>query len=330
MQETPPDIFITNYSMLNIMLMRNREDSIFAKTKEWLEEDTVNNIFHLIVDELHLNRGSSGTELALLLRLVEYRLGLNPGHPQLRILASSASLDPNDNESKKYITDFFGMDFNEHFKIIQEERLEDNLNNEIIEKQLLEQFYLQSKIDNQGESDEQLANKIFGDRFLEEGTNQIKNTILKGFYNNEGKHTFSLTTVNTKLFGNVNDNNAIKGLFKLRAIYDDKKYQDIKGTLPRIRFHLFFKNIDDIYTIAGEKDNIIINSSSTKKEGKKVFQNLYCDECGTLFYGGRRFNSTDKLEMLPISRDYEFMPDLNLDKRPEYLKFNEFVVFLAQ
>ena len=106
-------------------------------------------------------------------------------------------------------------------------------------------------------------------------------------------------------------------MFKLRAIYDDKKFQDIKGTLPRIRFHLFFKNIDDIYTIAGEKDNIIINSSSTKKEGKKVFQNLYCDECGTLFYGGRRFNSTDKLEMLPISRDYELMPDLNIDKRPE-------------
>jgi len=62
MQETPPDIFITNYSMLNIMLMRDREDSVFTKTREWLEEDTENNIFHLIVDELHLNRGSSGTE----------------------------------------------------------------------------------------------------------------------------------------------------------------------------------------------------------------------------------------------------------------------------
>ena len=96
MQETPPDIFITNYSMLNIMLMRNREDSIFVKTKEWLAEDKENNIFHLIVDELHLNRGSSGTELALLLKLVEYRLGLYPGHPQLKVLASSASLDPND------------------------------------------------------------------------------------------------------------------------------------------------------------------------------------------------------------------------------------------
>jgi ATP-dependent helicase YprA (DUF1998 family) len=130
MQETPPDIFITNYSMLNIMLMRDREDSVFTKTREWLEEDKVNNIFHLIVDELHLNRGSSGTELALLLRLVEYRLGLYPGHPQLRILASSASLDPNDEDSKKYITDFFGMDFATNFKIVKEEPIEENKNEE--------------------------------------------------------------------------------------------------------------------------------------------------------------------------------------------------------
>ena len=327
MQETPPDIFITNYSMLNIMLMRNREDSIFVKTKEWLEEDKDNNIFHLIVDELHLNRGSSGTELALLLKLVEYRLGLYPGHHQLRILASSASLDPNDEDSKKYITDFFGMDFTSHFKIVKEERFNEELDQSIIPKELLKNFYSESEQVNQEKSDEELANEIFGNDFLFKKTNQIKNTILKGFENIEGKHTLSLSEVNTKLFGDEYDYTAIKGLLKLRAIYDDKKYIAVKGNLPRIRFHLFFKNVDDLYTIVGEKDQIVLNSSSTKIGGKKVFQTLYCDECGTIFYGGRRFTSNGTLEMLPISREYENMPELNLDKRPEYLKYSEFIVF---
>ena len=327
MQETPPDIFITNYSMLNIMLMRNREDSIFVKTKEWLEEDKDNNIFHLIVDELHLNRGSSGTELALLLKLVEYRLGLYPGHHQLRILASSASLDPNDEDSKKYITDFFGMDFSSHFKIVKEERFNEELDNSIIPAEFLKKFYSESEQVNQEKSDEELANEIFGDDFLLEKTNQIRNTILKGFDNTEGKHTLSLSEVNTKLFGDESDYTAIKGLLKLRAIYDDKKYIAVKGNLPRIRFHLFFKNVDDLYTIVGEKDKIVLNSSSTKIGGKKVFQTLYCDECGTIFYGGRRFTSNGTLEMLPISREYENMPELNLDKRPEYLKYSEFIVF---
>lgn len=325
MQETPPDIFITNYSMLNIMLMRDREDSIFVKTKEWLEDK--NNIFHLIVDELHLNRGSSGTELALLLRLVEYRLGLAPGHPQLRILASSASLDPEDSESKDYITDFFGMDFTEHFKIVKEETVVDSGNEAPISKESLEKFQNLCEQENQIKTDEEIAEDIFGDDFLIKNTNQLKQTLLKGFENNEGKHTFSLSDVNNKLFGDEADFCALKGLLKLRAIYDDEKFDKIKRDLPRIRFHLFFKNVDDLHTVAGEKERIVLNSSKTKIEGKKVFQNLYCDECGTLFYGGRRFDKGKRLEMLPISSEYEKMPDLNLDKRPEYLKFGEFIVF---
>jgi DEAD/DEAH box helicase domain-containing protein len=39
MQETPPDVLITNYSMLNIMLMRTLEVSIFKTTREWLAAD---------------------------------------------------------------------------------------------------------------------------------------------------------------------------------------------------------------------------------------------------------------------------------------------------
>jgi Lhr-like helicase len=327
MQETPPDIFITNYSMLNIMLMRDREDCVFSKTKEWLEEDRENNIFHLIVDELHLNRGSSGTELALLLRLVEYRLGLSPDHPQLRILASSASLDPNNDDSKKYITDFFGIDFNAKFKIVKETRVEENFEDDIIDKELLKKFYEETQKSNQKRTEDELVNEIFGNNFLLTNSNQIKNTILKGFENNESKHTFSLSEVNAKLFGLDSDYTPLKGLLRLRALYDENKYKDIKGNLPRVRFHLFFKNVDDLHTVAGEKNKLILNSSLTKVNGKKVFQNLYCDECGTLFYGGRRFNRNGRLEMLPISREYENMPDLNLDKRPEYLMHNEFIVF---
>ena len=57
MQETPPDIMITNTSMLSTMLMRHAERPIFEKTKEWLKNKS--HVFHLIVDELHLYRGTS-------------------------------------------------------------------------------------------------------------------------------------------------------------------------------------------------------------------------------------------------------------------------------
>ena len=57
MQQTPPDILITNYSMLAMMLMREVDNPILKKTREWLEKDQ-SHIFHLVIDELHLNRGT--------------------------------------------------------------------------------------------------------------------------------------------------------------------------------------------------------------------------------------------------------------------------------
>ena len=46
MQNDPPDLLITNYSMLNIMLMRSLETDIFTKTRDWLAAER-NNVFHL-------------------------------------------------------------------------------------------------------------------------------------------------------------------------------------------------------------------------------------------------------------------------------------------
>ena len=91
MISNPPDIFITNYSMLNIILMRQREDPIFRKTSQWLKEDP-SHVFTLVVDELHTYRGTQGSEVALIIRNLLYRLGLEPDSSQLRCIATSASL----------------------------------------------------------------------------------------------------------------------------------------------------------------------------------------------------------------------------------------------
>ncbi len=45
MQQTAPDILITNYSMLSILLTREREQRMIEQTKDWLEDDS-NNVFY--------------------------------------------------------------------------------------------------------------------------------------------------------------------------------------------------------------------------------------------------------------------------------------------
>ncbi|AKB67566.1 hypothetical protein DU57_14205 [Methanosarcina mazei] len=108
MQDFPPDILITNFSMLSIMLMREEDSKIFERTREWLDGGD-DRVFHLIIDEIHLYRGTAGTEVAYLLRLLLLRLGLSPESPKLKILGSSASLGEDDGEAKKFLHQFFGF-----------------------------------------------------------------------------------------------------------------------------------------------------------------------------------------------------------------------------
>ncbi len=113
MQETPPDILITNTSMLSAMLAREVDAPIFERTRAWLESDP-DAYFYLVLDELHLQRGSAGTEVAYLLRLLLSRLGLDRAEHanKLRILASSASLPAHPRaeaeRSAGYLWDMFG------------------------------------------------------------------------------------------------------------------------------------------------------------------------------------------------------------------------------
>jgi len=118
MQETPPDILITNYCMLNIMMMRSLEDPIFAQTRDWLAADPYRHRraasptrrFFLVVDELHAYRGTPGTEVAYILRLLFERLDLDIDSRQLVLLSTSASVDENDPRSHDFLRQFFGRD----------------------------------------------------------------------------------------------------------------------------------------------------------------------------------------------------------------------------
>jgi DEAD/DEAH box helicase domain-containing protein len=105
MQFSAPDILITNYSMLNIMLMRSLEDSLFEQTRTWLRE--TGGPFYLVLDELHTYRGTAGTEVAYLLRVLLDRLGIQPGSPSLRVIAASASVTDGP-EGHQYLRELFG------------------------------------------------------------------------------------------------------------------------------------------------------------------------------------------------------------------------------
>lgn len=91
--ECPPDVLVTNYSMLEYMMMRPLERSVFDATRSWLE-DNPNEKFLLVIDEAHLYRGSSGAEVALLLRRLRDRLGISA--ERMDVICTSASFSEAD------------------------------------------------------------------------------------------------------------------------------------------------------------------------------------------------------------------------------------------
>jgi len=103
MQTHCPDILITNYSMLEYMLLRPREDNIWNSTVAWLNTSTENKLL-FIIDEAHMYRGASGGEVALLLRRLFHRLGI--GRDKLQFILTTASMPQDNEEDKKSVHDF--------------------------------------------------------------------------------------------------------------------------------------------------------------------------------------------------------------------------------
>ena len=92
-QEAPPDVLVTNYSMLEYMLMRPLERPIFDHTRDWLHANPEER-FLLVIDEAHLYRGAAGAEVALLIRRLRMRLGIPP--ERLQVICTSASFQDSD------------------------------------------------------------------------------------------------------------------------------------------------------------------------------------------------------------------------------------------
>lgn len=82
MQDRPPHILLTNFMMLEMMLLRGRE-SVFVDCDN-------SNIEFLVLDELHTYRGRQGADVALLIRRLRERCG-NPGMIHVGTSATMAS-----------------------------------------------------------------------------------------------------------------------------------------------------------------------------------------------------------------------------------------------
>lgn len=112
---SPPDILMTNYKMLDYLLVRPKDADLW----KWNQPETLK---YIAVDELHTFDGAQGTDLACLLRRLKVRLNILPGH--LCCIGTSATMGGEEMSGniRNYAEDIFGEVFEED-SIVTEDRL---------------------------------------------------------------------------------------------------------------------------------------------------------------------------------------------------------------
>ena len=115
MLNSAPDILMTNYKMLDYLLVRPKDALL------WQDNDA-ETLKYIAVDELHTFDGAQGTDLACLVRRLKRRLGIYDGY--LCCIGTSATMGSKENNGSivEYASEIFGEPF-EKDSVITEDRL---------------------------------------------------------------------------------------------------------------------------------------------------------------------------------------------------------------
>lgn len=373
MQECPPDILITNTSMLSIMLMRKAEEDILTKTRDWLKAEDVpeeqreaakkDRIFHIVVDELHLYRGTAGSEVACLLRMLYNALELDPvvngrPNPQIKILASSASLGDGE-ATEKFLEEFFGL-YSDNGEPVFNVQRGDNYTGEnknlIIDYSKFDYFtpknFVNLDADTDKLQDEEVKNNRIGiinhfvksqDQFecnnIDEFVFKYQEQIFWDFYqimptNTDGsKQPIAQSELQKKLFNNKLE--ALRGFLIFRGFIDEIDSLKKKHKLPRFRFHNFFKYIEGLWgelqpTV--EKGNAPVGNLSYIAEEvgpnkRKMLELLRCENCGQLFIGGNRKKTNGEIYLTLNYPSLDQIPNFNPTPMVQNKNYSSYAIF---
>lgn len=298
MQQFCPDILITNYSMLEYMLLRPREQKIWNDTREWLASNSENKLL-FVIDEAHMYRGSSGGEVALLIRRLFHKLGIS--RDRVQFILTTASM-PNKNQQDvdsvmKFANELTASDTATRFCYLTGER-------EVIDGQLKYdipvELLLNSDPSQFEDKDElKLSALLSFWRQLEGFDHSIASleSVYNWMYENLVYYrpfhelikycrgnAVSLGELSSGIFPRLSQENALKAVSVLLAIAPLAK--STKGSvLFPARMHMLFKGISGVYACANA------DCSCSHSEGGLTLGEIYlsdgnliCPHCGSIVY----------------------------------------------
>lgn len=274
MRETPPHILLTNYAMLEYLLLRPN-DNVFFNQKN------AENWKFIVLDEAHTYNGAKGTEISMLLQKLKERISENQKQ-KLRCIATSATLGGGKNAYKdvaKFASDLFHEPFYPE-DIIESKRV--NLTERKIHgvKRRSNDYF------------DLVKNKNHSDLFdlLKDDLNVMK---LQDCLQREPQLLSELT----KLFfqdENLSNSERLKAIVEIVNLCAMAKEDDDSMPLLPARYHVFAKALEGAYISLYRKRSLFLDRRKTYRldDGNKVatFELANCQRCGQEYITGRTEN----------------------------------------
>ena len=282
-----PDILITNYSMLEYMLLRPIEQPLFEDTRDWLDEDEENELV-LVLDEAHLYRGSQGAEVSLLVRRLLQHLEVS--EDRVRFILTSATFGGDVEEvAPEFAADLTTSDESD-FDVITGETIElpgGRPGDREIAEALTEIEYqfeperVQEVADVRGwpsfeESDEDLADYV--------GTHLQEDPLFKELHDHLSDGTLPLEDLATELFPDLDVEQAEEATGNLLFLGTEAVKTDSQSLLPT-RLHMFLKGLPKLFACVNpDCPGRRVDSSEIETADNDVLGRIYtnprtvCDE----------------------------------------------------
>ncbi|MEW5798568.1 MAG: DEAD/DEAH box helicase [Bacteroidota bacterium] len=291
MRKTPPHILLTNYSMLEYLLLRPDDSPLFdnGRAEYWT---------YLVLDEAHQYRGSKGIEMAMLIRRLKQRLRNGGNNSRFRCIATSATIAGGKDDRGKvaqFASELFGESFEQDDVILGEtESLPDTGTIEIpTELYSILKENLQTG-DSIGASMVELANRFDVTISGQEKPAELIGKLLQRDIRTvtlRNKITASpvpVTTLSHELFPELPPEKQIAALVDLIDISLNSIDEITKSPLISARYHLFLRSLEGAMITYYPEKRLFLNRQSDS-DGYKSFEVALCRECGQHYFVGKNF-----------------------------------------
>ena len=276
MHDNPPHILITNYAMLEFLLLKPQTSNFF------IEENTKNWNF-IVLDEAHTYTGSTGIEVSMLLR----RLKAAINRPNIQYILTSATLG--DEKTNSEVIEFAENLCSSKFyaeNIIRAKRYKFDIENPSLDLGINFYTHIDSLLDEKNINIVNVIKDYAKCEFETECLNELLYKILmeeklfwkiKKFMNNPKSvvsicEEFELTEEEITSFINVSSLASKDGI----KIFD-------------ARYHSFIRAVDGVFITLPPHKNLFLHRKSIDYVGNKefkVFEVVNCTSCNALYLIG--------------------------------------------